>query len=123
MQTPVSQDAERVSTRLDEYLGTLRGAPDAEQAAVGQGLNVAYALFLETFKSETAFRDAGHKAQHDFLLRLDGMVERLDAQTGAAWGFRIFWMYARLMMEADASLALRYAPDLERLGAKGKALG
>jgi hypothetical protein len=107
---------------MDEYLAALGGAGEPQQAAVGYGLNVAYKLFLERFKAESAFRNAGEEAQQRFLQDLHRMVEGLDPNNGATWGLRLFWMYARLMMESDPAIALRYAPQLERLGQKGRAL-
>jgi hypothetical protein len=107
---------------MDEYLAALSRAGEPEQAAVGYGLNMAHKLFIERFKAESAFRSAGEEAQQRFLQDLHRMVESLDPNHGATWGFRLFWMYARLMMESDPASALRYAPDLERLGQKGRAI-
>ena len=115
-------DAAQVCARMDEYLDTLRRAGEPEQATVGYGLNMAHKLFVDRFKAESAFRAAGAESQQAFLLDLHRMVEGLDPNNGATWGFRLFWMYARLMMEDDPAVALRYGPDLERLGRKGQAL-
>ena len=114
-------DAAQVCARMDEYLATLSRAGEPEQAAVGHGLNMAHKLFIDRFKAESAFRAAGTQAQHEFLHDLNLVVEGLDPNNGPTWGFRLFWMYAALMTQADPSLALRYGPDLERLGRKGKA--
>jgi hypothetical protein len=120
MEQPAATGAAQVVARMDEYLAALRQAGEAEQAAVGNGLNAAYAVFREAFKSESAFRAAGEEAQRQFLLRLNATMEKMDPQSGAAWGFRLFWMYARLMTEEDPQLALGYGPELEQLGAKGR---
>jgi len=120
MEQPAATGAEHVSVRMEEYLAALRKAGEPEQAAVGYGLNAAYAVFRQAFASESAFRAAEPRAQAEFLERLHAMQEKLGQQTGTAWGFRLFWMHARLMMESDANVALRFAPELERLGAKGK---
>jgi hypothetical protein len=106
---------------MDEYLAALRKAGEPEQAAVGYGLNAGHAMFREAFASESAFRAAGEEAQRQFLLRLNAALEKMDPQSGTAWGMRLFWMYARLMTEEDPQVALRYGPELERLGARGKA--
>ena len=102
---------------------TLRKAGEPEQAAAGYGLNMAYAVFRRAFPSESAFRAAEPNAQHQFLESLDTMQRGMDQQTGTAWGFRLFWMYARLMMESDPNVALAHARELEALGAKGRRLG
>ena len=120
MEQPAAAGAGHVSARMEEYLAALAKAGEPEQSAVGYGLNAAYAIFREAFGSESAFRAAEPQAQADFLERLHAMQQKLDAQSGTAWGFRLFWMYARLMVESDANVALRFAPELERLGAKGK---
>ena len=120
MESPAATGAAQVSARLEEYLAVIRAAGEREQAAVGHGLNTAYAFFRDGFKTESAFRAADRQAQEDFLLRLDAALGKLDAQAGTAWGLRLFWMYARLMMEPDAGLALRFGPELESLGAKGR---
>jgi hypothetical protein len=114
-------DAVHVCARMDEYLAALRKAGEPEQAAVGYGLNAGHAMFREAFASESAFRAAGEEAQRQFLLRLNAALEKMDPQSGTAWGMRLFWMYARLMTEEDPQVALRYGPELERLGARGKA--
>ena len=119
-ETPV--DAAQVCIRMDEYLAALSRAGEPEQATVGYGLNMAHKLFIDRFKAESAFRSAGGEAQHRFLEDLHRTVEGLDPNNGTTWGLRLFWMYARLMMEADPAAALRYAPDLERLGQKGRAI-
>jgi hypothetical protein len=121
--TPGSEpalDAAQVCARMDEYLEALRRAGEPQQAAVGYGLNMAHKLFIERFKAESAFRAAGAEAQHKFLDDLHRTVEGLDPNTGTTWGMRLFWMYARLMMEADPAMALGYAAELERLGQKGR---
>jgi hypothetical protein len=120
MEQPAATGAAQVAARMDEYLAALRQAGQAEQAAAGHGLNAAYALFRQAFPSESAFRAAGEEPQRQFLLRLNATVERMDPQSGTAWGFRLFWMYAQLMTEDDARLALRYGSELERLGALGR---
>ena len=106
---------------MDEYLAALRRTGEPQQAAVGYGLNMAHKLFIERFKAESAYRTAGADAQLKFLDDLNRSVEALDPDNGTTWGFRLFWMYARLMMEEDAAVALRYGPELERLGQKGRA--
>jgi hypothetical protein len=115
-------DAAQVSARMDEYLAALGRAGEPEQATVGYGLNIAHKLFIDRFKAESAFRSAGEETQNQFLLDLHRMVEGLDPNNGATWGLRLFWMYARLMMESDPGAALRYAPALEQLGQKGRAI-
>ena len=113
-------DAAHVCARMDEYLEALRRAGEPQQAAVGYGLNMGHKLFIERFKAESAFRAAGEEAQYKFLDDLHRTVAGLDADNGTTWGLRIFWMYARLMMEADPAMALRYVGELERLGQKGR---
>jgi hypothetical protein len=115
-------DAAQVCARMDEYLAALSRAGEPEQAVVGYGLNMAHKFFIERFKSESAFRSAAEEARIQFLQELHRTVESLDPANGATWGFRLFWMYACLMMESDPALALRYGPDLERLGQKGRAI-
>jgi hypothetical protein len=98
----------------------LRGAGEAQQAAVGHGLNSARSIFIEEFRSMSGFRAAELKAQLEFVARLNEMAERLDARhTGMSWGIRLFWMYALLLTEGEAD-APRYGPELERLGLLGR---
>ena len=120
METPARPDLDHVRARMDEYLAALRGAGEPEQAAVGHGLNTARSLFIEQFKSLSGFRGAEPKEQLEFVAKLNEMAEGLDAQhTGVSWGFRLFWMYALLLTEGEAD-ALRYGPELERLGLLGR---
>jgi hypothetical protein len=120
METPAQPDLGHVRARMDEYLAALRSAGEAQQAAVGQGLNSARSIFIEEFKSMAGFRGAEPKAQREFVAKLNGMAERLDAEyTGVSWGVRLFWMYALLLTEGDAD-APRYGPELERLGLLGR---
>jgi hypothetical protein len=120
METPAQHDLNQVRARMGEYLTTLRGAGEPQQAAVGHGLNTARSLFIEEFKSMSGFRAAGLKAQHEFVARLDNMAKGLETKhTGMSWGIRLFWMYALLLTEGDADSA-RYGPELERLGLLGR---
>jgi len=123
METPAQPDLGHVRARMDEYLAALRGAGEAQQAAVGQGLNSARSIFIEEFKSMAGFRAADLKAQLEFVARMNEMAERLDARhTGMSWGIRLFWMYALLLTEGEAD-APRYGPELERLGLLGRDAG
>jgi len=123
METPTRPDLNHVRARMDEYLATLRGAGEPQQAAVGHGLNTARSIFIEQFKSMSGFRDAEPKTQLEFVARLDEMAKGLEAQhTGMSWGVRLFWMYALLLTEGEAD-APRYGPELERLGLLGRGAG
>ena len=114
-------DSAQVCARMDEYLEALGRAGEPEQAAVGHGVNMGYKLFIERFKVESAYRDAGEEAQHEFLDKLNRTVESLEPNSGTTWGLRLFWMYALLLSQSDAGMALHYAPALEQLGRKAKA--
>ena len=120
MENPARPNLDDIRARMDEYLATLRGAGEQQQAAVGHGLNTARSLFIEEFKSMSGFRGAEPKSQLEFVARLNEMAAKLDTQhTGVSWGFRIFWMYALLLTEGEVD-APRYGPELERLGLLGR---
>lgn len=121
---PTDPDVRKVCERLGEYLEQLRQAGEEQQTVVGHAMNMAYALLIQEFGSVAGFRESERGAQLRFLERLDGMVRRLEAtHLGMSWGFRVFWMYARLLMESDPTIASRYWPEVARLGEKGAALG
>ena len=120
---PNDAEVRQVCTRLDEYLAQLRQAGEPQQAVVGHAMNMANTLLIQEFASVAGFRTAEPGAQYKFLERLDGMVRRLEAtHLGMSWGFRVFWMYARLLMQSDPQIASRYWPEVARLGKKGAAL-
>jgi len=120
MESPAPPDASIVATKLDEYIAALRNAGEPQQAAVGHGLNTARSIFIEKFGAMSGFRDAGSGAQLEFVARMEDIAKSLDAQhTGMAWGVRLFWMYAFLLRDGDEGVALRYGPDLARLGQLG----
>jgi hypothetical protein len=121
---PNDAEVRQVCARMDEYLARLRQAGEPQQAVVGHAMNMASALLIQEFASVAAFREAARGEQHRFLERLDGIVRRLeDTHLGMSWGFRIFWMYARLLMESDPTIASGYWPEIARLGKLGAALG
>ena len=113
-------DIALVAAKMDEYLAALRGAGLHQQAAVGHGLNTARSTFIEEFGSMADFRAAEPAAQLEFVTRMNERAQELDAShTGMAWGYRLFWMYALLLKDGGEDVALRYGPELERLGQRG----
>ena len=121
---PTDPEVRQVCARLDEYLAQLRQAGEQQQMVVGHAMNMASALLIQEFGTVPGFRESERAAQLKFLERLDGMVRRLEAtHLGMSWGLRVFWMYARLLMEGDPTIASRYWPEVARLGEKGAALG
>ena len=121
---PASPEVRQVCARMDEYLAAIAKATDEQQKVVGHGMNNASAFLIQEFGSVASFRDAGRTGQHQFLDRLNAMVQQLEpTHPGIAWGLRVFWVYARLLMEEDPHIASRYFPEVARLGKLGATLG
>ena len=119
-----SPEVRTLCARMDEYLAALAKATEEQQKVVGHGMNNASAFLIQEFGSVASFRDAGATGQLKFLERLNDMVRRLEpTHMGVAWGLRVFWVYARLLMEQDPQVASRYWPQIAALGKKGAALG
>jgi hypothetical protein len=117
-----SPGARQARALMDEYLDALGKAGEREQAVVGQGLDMASGLLRQEFASVSAYREAGREAQSAFLERLDSMVKTLEpTHVGVAWGFRLFWIYSRLLLEDDPQVASAYWPRLRELVEKGLA--
>ena len=119
-----SPEVLRLCARMDEYLGAIAKATEEQQKVVGHGMNNASAFLVQEFGSVASFREAGRTGQLKFLERLNDMVLRLEpTHMGIAWGLRVFWIYARLLMEEDPHIASRYFPEVARLGKLGATLG
>jgi hypothetical protein len=119
-----SPEVRQLCTRMDEYLAALAKATEEQQKVVGHGMNNASAFLIQEFGSVASFRDAGRTGQLKFLGRLDDMVKKLEpTHMGIAWGLRLFWIYARLLMEDDPHVASRYFPEVARLGKLGATIG
>lgn len=117
-----SPEVRQLCARMDEYLAALAAATEEQQKVVGLGMNDASAFLIKEFGSVASFRDAGRTGQLKFLERLDAMVRQLEpTHSGIAWGLRVFWVYARLLMEEDPHIASRYFPQVARLGKLGDA--
>ena len=124
MSTHPEPDVARACARMDEYLAALAKAGEPQQKVVGQGMNAASAFLIQEFGSVPGFREAQRASQDKFLERLNAMVRKLEpSHTGLAWGMRVFWIYARLLMEEDPQVASRYWPEVARLGRMGASLG
>jgi len=114
----------KVCERLDEYLAQMRQAGEEQQGVVGHAMNLAHARLIQEFRSVAEYREARRDQQHKFLEQVDELVRRLEhTHVGMSWGFRIYWMYARLLMEPDPTIASRYWPEIARLGKKGAGIG
>ena len=121
---PDDPEVRKVCERLDEYLAQLRQSSEEQQGVVGHAMNLAHARLIQDYGSVAGYREARRDEQFKFLNQLDGVVRRLEAtHLGMSWGFRIYWMYARLLMESDPTIASRYWPEVARLGKKGAGLG
>ena len=119
-----SHEVRQLCARMDEYLAALATATEEQQKVVGLGMNNGSAFLVKEFGSVASFRDAGRTGQLKFLERLNGMVLQLEpTHPGIAWGLRVFWVYARLLMEDDPHIASRYFPEVSRLGKLGATLG
>ncbi|HEX5129748.1 MAG TPA: hypothetical protein VFV90_08375 [Usitatibacter sp.] len=119
----LSPEVRQVCARMDEYLAAIAKATEEQQKVVGHGMNNGSAFMVKEFGSVASFRTAGRTGQLKFLDRLNAMVQQLEpTHMGIAWGLRIFWVYARLLMEEDPHIASRYFPEVARLGKLGATL-
>ena len=116
-------EARQICARMDEYLDAISKAGEEQQAVVGHGLDLASGLLREEFGTVATFREAARETQVAYLEGLDRMVKDLEpTHMGVAWGFRLFWIYSRLLLEDDPQIASAYWPQLRALVQRGLAV-
>ncbi len=113
---------EREASReeFDQLTRTLRDSDDLSIMVVGNAINMANGVFLQTHTSAAAFMRLPRQAQAAYVQMLAAAEDELrEGDPETALGFGLFRIWIGALISGDEDLIKRSFPELVYLGEKG----